>query len=135
HANTSQPFLAETQPQLNTDSWRVFPDGSMETAYRLKANLTWHDGVALTAEDFAFAAQVYADPGLGVFSPSPQALVQDVVAVDPLTILVRWRSAYADADILAEDFPPLPQHVLGRAFAGYRQAADTADLIIKNPFW
>src|SRR5262245_10010937 len=29
-----QPYLAETLPQLNTESWQVFPDGRMETTYR-----------------------------------------------------------------------------------------------------
>src|SRR5438093_15579 len=48
------PYLAETLPQLNTDSWQVFPDGRMETTYRLKPNLTWHDGSSLSADDFVF---------------------------------------------------------------------------------
>src|SRR6266700_413257 len=25
------PYLAEALPQLNTDSWKIFPDGRMET--------------------------------------------------------------------------------------------------------
>jgi ABC-type transport system substrate-binding protein len=45
----SQPYLAEEFPSLNSDGWRVFPDGRMETTYRLKAGLTWHDGTPLTA--------------------------------------------------------------------------------------
>jgi ABC-type transport system substrate-binding protein len=49
------PYLAEELPQLNTDSWRVLPDGRMETTYHLKPNLTWHDGHPLTADDFVFA--------------------------------------------------------------------------------
>src|SRR4051812_27834139 len=28
------PYLAHDLPQLNTDSWRVFPDGRMDTTYR-----------------------------------------------------------------------------------------------------
>src|SRR5205823_510761 len=43
-----QPFLAEALPQLGTDTWQVFPDGRMETVFRLKPNLTWHDGRPLT---------------------------------------------------------------------------------------
>lgn len=31
-----RPYLAEALPQLNTDSWKVTPDGRMETTYRLK---------------------------------------------------------------------------------------------------
>ena len=33
------PALAEALPQLNTDTWRVFPDGSMETTYQLKPGI------------------------------------------------------------------------------------------------
>src|SRR3954451_1509499 len=38
------PYLAENLPQLDSDTWKVFPDGTMETIYRLKPNLVWHDG-------------------------------------------------------------------------------------------
>src|SRR5262245_37472952 len=56
-----QPYLAATVPQLNTDTWRVFPDGRMETTYRLRDGLTWQDGRPLVADDFAFALRVYKD--------------------------------------------------------------------------
>src|SRR5437016_4082880 len=49
------PYLAESAPQLNTNSWIVSPDGHMETTYKLRPNLTWHDGQPLTANDFVFA--------------------------------------------------------------------------------
>lgn len=32
----SRPYLAEALPQLNTATWRVSPDGRMETTYRLR---------------------------------------------------------------------------------------------------
>src|SRR6266511_1506639 len=47
--NLPRPEVAEALPQLNTDTWKVYPDGRMETAYRLKPNLTWHDNTPLTA--------------------------------------------------------------------------------------
>src|SRR5712692_4367357 len=53
------PELAESLPQLNTDSWKVFPDGRMETTYHLKPNLTWQDGSPLSAEDFVLGLRVY----------------------------------------------------------------------------
>src|SRR5438128_1306099 len=49
--DTPQPVLSEGIPELNTDTWRVFPDGKMETTFHLRPNLTWHDGTSLTAED------------------------------------------------------------------------------------
>src|SRR4029453_1211978 len=33
-----RPRLAEAVPQLNTDTWRVFPDGRMETTWKLMPN-------------------------------------------------------------------------------------------------
>src|SRR5947209_18150012 len=51
----ARPYLAETLPELNTDTWRVNADGTMETIYKLKPNLTRHDGAPLTADDFVIA--------------------------------------------------------------------------------
>lgn len=133
--NTYHPHLAEAIPQLGTDSWRVFPDGQMETTYRLRPNLTWHDGQPLSAEDFVFAWRVYADRGLGVFSPKPQDQIQAVTATDPGTIVIRWSSLYADADILGENLPALPRHILEQPFALYQQDPGTRDAFLKRPFW
>src|SRR6266542_697023 len=66
--------LAEV-PRLNTETWRVFHDRQMETIYRLRPGLTWHDGKPLTADDFVFASQVYTSSSLDVFIRSPQQLI------------------------------------------------------------
>src|SRR5438045_3194674 len=58
------PYLAQEVPQLNTDSWQVAADGSMETTYQLKPGIVWHDGQALTADDLAFAYEVFSTPAL-----------------------------------------------------------------------
>src|SRR5438132_50038 len=58
-----QPYLAESLPKLDSDSWKVSPDGKMETTYRLKPNLTWHDGQPLTADDFVFGQEIYSAKG------------------------------------------------------------------------
>src|SRR5205823_3317346 len=56
--------LAASSPQLNTDTWRVFADGQMETIYHLQPSLVWHDGGPLTADDFVFGHAVYTTPDL-----------------------------------------------------------------------
>ena len=76
------PYLAEALPQLNSASWRVLPNGTMETTYRLRPNLVWHDGAPFTADDFIFAWQVYATPELGSASSPPISLIQGVDAPD-----------------------------------------------------
>ena len=61
-----RPFLAQALPELGTASWTVSADGTMETSYRLKPGLTWHDRQPLTAADFVFAWRIYATPEFGV---------------------------------------------------------------------
>ena len=110
---TVRPYLAESLPQLNTDSWKVASDGKMETTYRLKPNLTWHDGQPLTAEDFAFAYRVYTQPGLGVFNSKPQDQIDEILTPDARTLLIRWKGIYAEAGALGDgDLDPLPRHIL-----------------------
>lgn len=133
--DVDHPLLAETLPRLNTDSWVVFPDGRMETTYRLRPNLTWNDGQPLTASDFVFAWRVYADPALRLFSPTPQDKIQEVAAPDPRTILIRWTSPFADADILKDNFSPLPEHLVGKAFADYQSGTTAREGFANLPYW
>jgi peptide/nickel transport system substrate-binding protein len=109
-----QPYLAEALPQLNTATWQVFPDGHMETTYRLKPNLTWHDGQPLSAEDFVFAHRVYMSPDLEKGSPRapPQNQMEEITAPDDRTLLIRWRRPFPGADTIGEEFRPLPRHIL-----------------------
>ena len=88
------PYLADSLPQLNTESWKVFPDGRMETIYPLRTGLTWHDGTPLTAEDFVFAWRVYTTPELGISGSPPHSLMEEVSAPDPRTIVIRWKSSF-----------------------------------------
>jgi len=124
-------YLAEALPQLETDTWRVLPDGRMETAYRLRADLTWHDEAPLTAADFAFSWQVYATPELGAASSLPFSLIEEVAATDQRTVLIRWRRPFPDAGSLqATDFPPLPRHLLEQPFQ-----TSPPDSFVALPFW
>lgn len=109
------PYLAEALPQVNTDTWRVFPDGRMETTYRLKPNLVWHDGTPLSAEDFVFGWRVYSTPELGVATSPPMGQMGEVVAPDARTVIIRWRLLYADAGVLEGDYQALPRHILESA--------------------
>ncbi|HEY3117875.1 MAG TPA: ABC transporter substrate-binding protein [Chloroflexota bacterium] len=113
------PYLAESIPQLNTDTWRVTLDGRMETTWKLRPGLTWQDGTPLTADDFAFAYQVYAAPGLtGVFVPVPQNLIERVTAADPQTVRISWRSSFLHQ---GDGLEPLPRSILGDSFAAFEQ--------------
>src|SRR5438128_2205688 len=39
-----RPQLAESVPTLENGLWKVLPDGGMETTWRLRAGILWHDG-------------------------------------------------------------------------------------------
>ncbi len=111
------PVLAEALPELNTATWRVFPDGAMETSYRLRPNLTWHDGHPITAEDWVFAWRVYATPEFGVARTGGFRLVEEVTAPDPRTVVLRWRQPYPLAVEEVDVLPPLPRHILEQPFS------------------
>ena len=123
----SRPYLAEALPQLNTPSWRVFPDGRMETTYTLRDNLTWHDGTPLTAEDFAFAYRVYKDPNLGPFNRTPQNQMDAVLAPDPRTRDRAMGIAEPNGGSLTfEDLDPLPSHLIESSFSDYSEGRTVA---------
>lgn len=124
-----RPVLAETAPELNTDTWRVFPDGRMETVYRLKPGLTWHDGAPLTAEDFVFARRVgVARVEWGVSVPSAEhRAIQEVVAADDRTVVVRWRQPFPDA---IGGHKPLPRHILGPVLE-----QGQSDVFVTHAYW
>jgi peptide/nickel transport system substrate-binding protein len=125
-----RPYLAEALPKLNTDSWRVLPDGRMETTYTLKPNLTWQDGAPFSAEDFAFAWKVYSNPTFGLSEGPPLKQMEDVTARDARTVVVRWRETYPDAGALETGFQPLPRHILADQY----ERLDT-EAFIALPFW
>jgi peptide/nickel transport system substrate-binding protein len=118
-----QPYLAEALPVLNTDTWQVFPDGTMETRYRLKPNLVWHDGTPLTAHDFVFTFE-NAKPSLGFRTGIlPFTHMASVTAADDRSLLIRWRTTYPDANVLLQGgsrfgLVPFPRHILEPLFVG-----------------
>ena len=129
-----RPYLAEALPQLNTESWQVYPDGRMETTWRLRPGLTWHDGQPLTAEDFVFAFQVYKAPELrAYFGPRPQSIIDQVVAVDPRTIRISWRSSLLH---LGEGLGPLPRAHLTESFAAFEaDPVGQRDAFMGQHYW
>lgn len=126
----AHPYLADDLPRLNTASWQVHPDSRMETSYRLRPGLMWHDGTPLSAEDFVFGWHVYAAPALGASSSPPIGLMEEVVAPDPQTLTIRWRQMYPYAGTLNRGFQALPRQLLEDTF----QQLD-AQHFAGHPFW
>src|SRR6266542_1260266 len=57
------PELAVALPSVAAGTWRINPDGTMETIWTLRPNLKWHDGMPVTADDLAFGYRVVTTPG------------------------------------------------------------------------
>lgn len=132
---TAQPYLAEALPEVNTDRWRLFPDGRMETTYRLRPNLAWHDGVPFTAQDYVFSWRVYSTPDLGQANTLPISALEEVIAPDDRTVVMRWRQPYPGAGVLQEGgtisrFPALPRHALQSAYDGAQWES-----FMNHPYW
>jgi len=119
------PRLAEAVPSLENGLWKVFPDGRMETTWKIRPNSQWHDGSPFTAEDLVFTAQVVQDRDVGVFRDRAYQNLDGVDAVDAYTVIARWRVPYIGADALFSPAlgMPQPKHLLERAYmenkAGY----------------
>src|SRR4029453_17915144 len=58
------PMLAVELPSQAAGTWTLRPDGTMQTGYRIRQNVSWHDGTALTAKDFVFAWTVSGDAAI-----------------------------------------------------------------------
>lgn len=122
HANLSvtdttgqlRPQLAEAVPSVENGNWRVFPDGTMEMVWTIRAGAEWHDGTPLTAEDFVFTFRVVSDRDLPTFRNRAYPLVESVEALDDRTVLARWRRPFIEADTLFSESTamPLPKHLL-----------------------
>lgn len=123
--------LAEALPQLGTSTWQVFPDGRMETAYRLKPGLAWHDGAPLSAEDFSFALRVYKVPEYGSSSPRPQNLIDRIAVTDDRTFTVHWSQPFPEAgSMTASQLQALPRHILSDPVDRL-----PPDAFAAHPFW
>ncbi|MBM2812179.1 MAG: hypothetical protein HW416_2938, partial [Chloroflexi bacterium] len=113
-----RPVLAEDLPSTDNGQWQVFPDGRMETTWKIRPNAQWHDGIAFTASDLLFTKRVVDDPDLPFFERQPATLIERIVAPDPRTVTLTWKRPFIQADALFSRFMamPLPSHILERAF-------------------
>jgi peptide/nickel transport system substrate-binding protein len=125
------PVLAQTLPKLDTDSWRVFPDGRMDTVYTLRPNLTWHNGQPLTADDLVSSHRSIGariQYGLQQASIEMRAM-ESVEARDPLTVVIHWKQPYPQA-AAPVDLYATPRQILEPLLA-----AGNGDAFGSDPFW
>ena len=125
------PRVAQKVPSITDGDWKVLPDNSMEVTWTIRPDIKWHDGVPLTAEDFAFGIQVARDPAIPLPHGGAISRVREAVAIDPHTLVIRWSSLHVLANAgTPTDFPAVPRHLLNELYQqGDRQA------FINSPYW
>lgn len=114
--NSLLPQLADAVPSVENGLWKVFPDGRMETTWRIRPGARWHDGAPFASEDLAFTVRVGQDRETPEFGHVAFALIEGVDASDPTTLVVRWKRPYIEADTMftrTQAFP-IARHLMER---------------------
>src|SRR4051794_9551210 len=140
------PLMAVELPSIEKGTWRVFDDGTMETTWHMRPNLKWHDGVPLTAEDYAFGFMLEHDRELPK-APSPAVLAQTAIATpDPLTVVITWSTLFVDAGTTTVAIfqgtgggSTLPRHLLEETYqrdknAFVNSSFFTTDFVSSGPY-
>lgn len=110
------PLIGTEVPSTAAGTWRVFPDGRMETTHTIRAGARWHDGTPVTSEDLVFSVKVGLDTGLGLIRQPAFNSVESAEAVDGRTAVVRWKSPFISADRLFGSTDLTPAHILEAPF-------------------
>jgi peptide/nickel transport system substrate-binding protein len=126
-----EPRLAAKLPSFDDGSIVILPDGRMQTTWKMRSGVKWHDGAAFTADDLAFSFEVNSHPDIpGVQSSSVVPQIDSLDASDPETLRIVWKTTYYRALNLGfVEFWPYPKHLLGAAFQGDKEA------FLNLPYW
>jgi peptide/nickel transport system substrate-binding protein len=111
------PQLATSLPTQSAGTWITRPDGTMQTTYSLRREVTWHDGAPLTARDFQFAWAIYVDPSLPMANRSLASKIAAIDAPDDYTLVIEWKTTHPFANAIDEDdLGPIPHHLLNSLY-------------------
>ena len=124
------PHLVEDRPSQERGTWTVAPDGTMDTTWRLRRGVKWHDGTELTARDVIFGWRVANDSTVPWSRPALARLISDIDATDDYTFVMRWKSTFPFADNPEETtLDPLPAHILEPVYRADVQS------FVNSPYW
>ena len=125
----NHPLLAAATPSIEQGTWKVFPDGTMETTWKLRPNVKWHDGTALTPDDFQFGFTVTHDRDLpGGRNAAVVAAQKTQAFPDPQTMVISWASLNYAGDIA--DATRLPKRLLEDAYT-----TDKLGAFVNHPYF
>jgi peptide/nickel transport system substrate-binding protein len=134
------PRLAASIPSFADGTLVVHPDGRMDTIWKIRPGVRWHDGTPVTADDFVFTWEILREPEFLTAAAREINRAEAVEAPDAATLVVTWKGPFYRA--FGMDFRrywPFPRHILGEAFKGDRQAFKahpyfTTEYVSTGPF-
>lgn len=103
--------LAVEVPSIEGGTWKLNPDGTMETVWRLRSPVRWHDGVAMTSDDLMFGYELHQSRSFQLSLPNALRFVESAAAPDPHTFVLAWKQTYALAN--EPGIRAFPRHILG----------------------
>jgi len=106
-----EPRLATEGISVEKGTWKVNPDGTMQTTWKLRPDVRWHDGRSFSSDDLVFSFGVYKDPEVPNTIGTAIRLMDSVAAPDPSTIVVYWSAPFLGA-ATAPGLIPMPRHLL-----------------------
>jgi peptide/nickel transport system substrate-binding protein len=118
------PRLAQETISVEKGTWRVNPDGSMDTTWKLRPNIKWQDGTPFTIEDLMFTYTVYKDPAMPSYYGAALNMMTAAEVVDPQTMVIHWSKPYFQAN-LAPGLDPMPRHILEPVYLADKTSFDT----------
>ncbi|MEA2642969.1 MAG: peptide/nickel transport system substrate-binding protein, partial [Chloroflexota bacterium] len=111
--NNFQPWIATELPSIERGTWKVLPDGRMETTWHLRRDVKWHDGQTMTAGDLVLGWQVVTDPKFATLEAGIPKMMESVQAPDDYTLVISWKEIYPYANLLTRSgLTPMPRHLL-----------------------
>jgi peptide/nickel transport system substrate-binding protein len=126
----AHPRLLAELPSVERGSWRLLPDGGMETTWNLRPGVAWQDGAPFTSDDITFSVEFNRDPEVANSNRAAVSAIARVETPDPTTAVVSWGQVYPFADRLSDrEFVPVARHQVERAYR------DSKETVLLQPFW
>jgi peptide/nickel transport system substrate-binding protein len=99
-----EPYLAETM-SLSEDG--------LALTFRIRDDITWHDGTPVTADDVVWSVEMYMNPELAYANAQYFQFVDRIEKIDARTVVFHFNAAHSDALADFLEWEPLPKHLLG----------------------
>jgi peptide/nickel transport system substrate-binding protein len=113
-ANQPVPRLADAIPAFEHGTMVALPDGRLETRYRLRPGIKWHDGTPFSSQDFVFGWLVQQTPNWPSRSNPMAGLIDAMETPDESMLVITWKTPTRFAlRTFTNSIWPMPRHLLG----------------------